>query len=105
MEDSQEEIKRKRPRKAKEERVNVDIDKQVLSESKIVRTDEQSEDELIEVQEPERNPKTHRVFIRGKERYLTEAAINVASKDKSLRLEIPQDSKFKAPHFKKCKDC
>lgn len=88
----EEEIKRKRPRRAKEE-------------SKIVRTDEQSEDELIEVQEPERNPKTHRVFIRGKERYLTEAAINVASKDKSLRLEIPEDSKFKAPHFKKCKDC
>lgn len=59
--------------------------------------------EVLEM--PKRRSGEFRVYVRGKERMLSRDAILVASKDKSLHLEIPEDTDFDLPNVRRCKDC
>lgn len=71
--------------------------------TKIIKKDLPPKEEIKKVVSPSR--KVHRVFVRGKERYLTPSVIKAVSKDPTLKLQIPEDTDFELPHVRKCKDC
>lgn len=75
----------------------------VTKNPKIIKKDLPPKEEIKKVVSPSR--KVHRVFVRGKERYLTPSVIKAVSKDPTLKLQIPEDTDFELPHVRKCKDC
>ena len=112
-----EEIKRKRQQRKKvetdfqplEETIqdsNQEIQEakpEIKPKTKIEKADLPKPSEIPKI--PTRMHGTFLVRIKGQERHLTAAAIKVAEKDPSLRLEIPEGTDFELQKTKECKDC